>query len=944
MTLHAQPDRGVNVNGRLGRGARAAALLNRMLRTSTTAAATQADGATRAADPPQVPEQRQTRVTNAVVLRLLVALPVTVILSAAVAVPFASATTGHALAGAFGGQGLANGLFSPQPAGIGVLGASGDVFVADTRDGEFPNGRIQRFDASGGFVSSFGVAGPNEYSSVSALAVDPSGSGAVYVLARLGGVAESDVLKFSADGTFEYLLDQADSGTTFNVDGGDALAVDPVDGTVYVSARDATEAPVVDRFDGSTGAFIDSMNGSSSPEGGFLCAPTSLAVDPSHNVYVLDPCKGPYSTGQVDQFAADGTFGAIIDDGSRGTPKAVAVDPASGEVYVAQEPAEQSGQVFGLPTPHVTQYTAGGGAATSGFDLSGTFALAGSGGVVGMAVSDTGTVYLANSSTAQVARFAKFDGPTVVTGPPSKEGTNQATVEGTVDPEDAPSTYHFEYGTSSYDSRTAESAPIAGSGTVGVSADLTGLEPNKAYHYRLIGANASGSIDGADGTFTTTAAPASVGAAPFASAIGPRSAHFYGAVNPNNSALAEPVFGVGHTIYRFEYGTTAAYGATAVGSDGGTICNTFTPCGGDAVSVTAPLSGLLPDTTYHFRVVGDNGVGSPQAGADQTFITAPAAGGGASSVTSTQATLTGTINPHGVQTSYHFNYGPTSAYGASTSDAEAGAGEGDQRVSLPVSGLLPDTTYHVQVVAESENGVTRYGADGLFRTVPAPSAVAIAPAGVSGASATLAGELNTFGLPGSYHFDVSSPDGLYQASTAERAAAGNTGSERVSAPIEGLPAGETFVARLVVSSNNATTFSDPVTFATPALPRAFPIALAGAIASASNTIVNSIAGEPDNSFSITKTSIRGSTATLLIAVPGPGKLATSSSHTKAGMTTANKAGPVRIQVRLTSAATAALKKAKSHSLKVKITVRFTPSGGKPASKTLSVAFKGKAGR
>jgi hypothetical protein len=890
--------------------------------------------------------QLETRVSGAVLRRLLLAVSAALAASIAFAVPLAWATTSHSPAGAFGGPGLANGLFSRQPAGIGVFGASGELFVADTRDGQAPYGRVQRFDASGGFVSSFAFA--NEplpaYQGVSALAVDPSGSGAVYVFGRLSGAGQSDVLKFSADGTFEYLLDQAGSGGTFNVDGNKALAVDPLDGTVYVSAKDGTEAPVIDRFNGSTGAFIDSINGSSSPEGGFFCVPTSLAVDSSHNVYVLDPCKGLYGTGQVDQFAPDGTFGAVVDDGSRGAPRAVAVDPGSDEVYVAQEAAEQPGQVFGLLTPHVTQYAAGGGAAVSTFDLGSAFSLVGLDNAVGMAVSDTGTVYLANSSTAQVARFAKFDGPTVVTGPPSEEGINQATVEGTVDPEGIPSTYHFEYGTSSYDSHTAESDPVAGSGALPVSADLTGLEPNKNYHYRLVGSNASGSIDGADGTFTTTAAPASVGATPFASAIGPRSAHLYGAVNPNNSALAEPVFGVGHTFYRFEYGTATAYGATAVGSDGGTICNTFTPCGGDDMSVTAPLSSLQPDTTYHYRVVGDNGVGGPQAGADQTFITAPAAGGGASSVTSTHAALTGTINPHGAQTSYHFNYGQTSAYGASTADVNAGSGEGDQRVSLPVSGLLPDTTYHVQVVAESADGVTRYGADGLFRTAPAPSAVAIAPAGVSGASATLAGELNTFGLPGSYRFDVSSPDGLYQASTAERAAAGNTGSEHVSAPIEGLPAGETFVVRLVVSSNDATTFSDPVTFATPALPRAFPIALTSAIASASNTIVNAIAGEPDNSFSITKTSISGSTGTLLIAVPGPGKLATSSSDTKAGKTTANKAGPVRIQVTLTRPATRALKKAKSHSLKVKVTVRFTPSGGKPASKTLSVTFKGKARR
>ena len=921
------------MNSRLGRDARVAARFN--------------DDPARAAGSQQVRNRHTTRATGIAVRRLLLALSAALALSAVFAVPLASATTGHNLAGAFGGQGLAAGQFDPAPVGIGVLEPSDDVFVTDARNAEpaLHQGRVQRFDASGGFVSSFTFAdaGLLGYAYVAGLAVDSSGSGAVYVLARVGGAEEDDVLKFSLNGTLEYLLDQAGSGTKFNVDSGNALAVDPVDGTVYVSAKDGAEAPVVDRFNGSTGAFIDSINGSTSPEGGFLCNPTSLAVDASHDVYVLDPCKGPYGTGQVDQFAADGTFGAVVDDGSRGTPKAVAVDPVSGEVYVAQEAANQPGQVFGLPTPHVTQYGAGGGAAMSTFDLGSAFGLAFTSKFGGMAVSSAGTVYLANSATAQVARFVKFDGPTVVTGSSTVQSAREATVEGTVDPEGVASTYHFEYGNgSSYDTDTVEAAAGSGSGPATVSATLKGLQPNQTYHYRIVGSNPAGSIDGSDQTFTTEQAPASVDSPGFASAIAPRGARVHGAVNPNNTHL---IGFLGEVQYHFEYGSTTAYGSIAAGSDGGSVCSSFgfpASCNGAYIPVAAPLSGLQPDTTYHFRVVADNGFEGPQVGADQTFITAPAAGGGASSVTSTHATLTGTINPHGVQTSYHFNYGQTSAYGASTADVEAGSGDGDQRVSTPVSDLSTDTTYHVQVVAVSENGVTRYGADGLFRTAPAPNASAIAPGGVSGTSATLTGELNTFGLSGSYHFDVRSSDGSYRTSTAEHPAAGNAGPERVSVPIEGLPPGETFAVRLVVTSNDSTSFSGPVTFATPAPPRAFPVAVANAIAGAANTIVNPISGEPDNSFSITKTSIRGSTAIVSIKAPGPGRLVTSATHIVTARTTVAKAGPVSMKVALTSAASKALKRGKSRSLKVKVTVRFTPTGGKPAEKTLTVAFKGKA--
>ncbi len=920
------------MNSRLGRGARVATRFN--------------DDPARAAGFQQVRNRHTTRVTGVAVRRLLLALSAALVLSAAFAVPLASATTGHSFAGAFGGEGLGNGFFNSGAAGIGVFGASGELFVANT--GVPVGGRVQRFDASGGFVSSFAVEGPDAYAGVNPLAVDPSGSGAVYVLARVGGRAEEDVLKFSTDGTLEYLLDQAGSGTTFNVDGGDALAVDPVDGTVYVTATDGTGAPVIDRFDGSTGAFIDSINGSTSPEGGFLCNPTSLAVDASHEVYVLDPCKGPYGTGQVDEFAADGTFGGVVDDGSRGAPRAVAVDPVSDEAYVAQEPAEQPGQVFGLLTPHVTQYAAGGGAALSTFDLGSTFALNGFDAAVGMAVSGAGTVYLANSTTAQVARFAKFEGPTVVSGSSTVQSAQEVMVEGTIDPEGVASTYHFEYGNgSSYDTHTVESAAGSGNGATTASATLTGLKPNKTYHYRLVGSNASGSIDGADQTFTTAPAPASVERPEFASAIEPRSVRLHSAVNPNNSALAAPIFGIGHTIYHFEYGTTTAYGNTAVGSDGGTICSSVgvpSFCGGDYVSVAASLSGLQPGTTYHFRIVGDNGVGSPQAGADETFITPPAAGAGASSVTSTQATLTGTINPHGLPTSYHFNYGQSSDYGASTGTADAGAGNVDQRVSLPVSGLSPDTTYHVQVVATSENGVTRYGADGLFRTAPAPNASTFGPVGVSSVSANLLGELNTFGLPGTYQFEVSSTDGSYRASTAELPAAGNSGPQQVSTPIEGLPPGQKFLVRLLVTSNGSTTLGNQITFATPALPRAFSLPLTGPLTSAPNTTTTTTGDEPANSFSIVHTATKGSTATVSIAAPGPGKVEASGSRTKTARTTVAKAGAAKVAIKLTNAATRVLRKPNRRSLTVKVTLRFTPTGGKQAIKTLSLTFKSKAGR
>ena len=69
--------------------------------------------------------------------------------------------------------------------------------------------------------------------------------------------------------------------------------------------------------------------------------------------------------------------------------------------------------------------------------------------------------------------------------------------------------------------------------------------------------------------------------------------------------------------------------------------------------------------------------------------------GAAASVSYGSATLTGLVNPHGSNTSYYFQYGPTRAYGAQTALADAGAGTATVKVAVPVGGCChsrPTTT------------------------------------------------------------------------------------------------------------------------------------------------------------------------------------------------------------------------------------------------------------
>ena len=88
-------------------------------------------------------------------------------------------------------------------------------------------------------------------------------------------------------------------------------------------------------------------------------------------------------------------------------------------------------------------------------------------------------------------------------------------------------------------------------------------------------------------------------------------------------------------------------------------------------------------------------------------------------------TLLGRVNASGARTTYFFQYGPTTRYGAVTPSAVAAARAGTVNVTAPVGGLAPFTTYHYRLVARNRNGTTR-GADRTFKTRRMPLGLVLA--------------------------------------------------------------------------------------------------------------------------------------------------------------------------------------------------------------------------
>jgi Ca2+-binding RTX toxin-like protein len=163
------------------------------------------------------------------------------------------------------------------------------------------------------------------------------------------------------------------------------------------------------------------------------------------------------------------------------------------------------------------------------------------------------------------------------------------------------------------------------------------------------------------------------------------------------------------TTWSFEYGTTTRYGG-----------HTPSRSASRAGPVSAVAGGLKPSTTYHYRLVATSAAGTSR-GADQRLATPAAvragvATGPPSGISTTAATLGGTVNANGVPATWSVEYGSTAAYGSRTPSVVVA---GTQQVSVRVTGLAPGTLYHYRLVVVNAAGTTT-GADAQATTAAAP--------------------------------------------------------------------------------------------------------------------------------------------------------------------------------------------------------------------------------
>ncbi|MDB4983999.1 MAG: hypothetical protein JWM20_178 [Patescibacteria group bacterium] len=189
--------------------------------------------------------------------------------------------------------------------------------------------------------------------------------------------------------------------------------------------------------------------------------------------------------------------------------------------------------------------------------------------------------------------------PAVSTRAANDIARNSASLNGSVIPNGVQTNYWFEYGTTTSLNNTT-SLVSAGSGTSAIAASIPvyNLNPLTTYYFRIDAQNQFGTVSGTIQNFKTSGP-----AAPTAPSVTTRSATgitataatLRGTVNPDGAG----------TSYWFEYTIDPSF-ATGVTNSAQQSAGSGT----SSDSIQSTVSGLNSRTTYYFRLVAQNSVGT----------------------------------------------------------------------------------------------------------------------------------------------------------------------------------------------------------------------------------------------------------------------------------------------------------------------------------------------
>lgn len=203
--------------------------------------------------------------------------------------------------------------------------------------------------------------------------------------------------------------------------------------------------------------------------------------------------------------------------------------------------------------------------------------------------------------------------------------------------------------------------------------------------------------------------------------------------------------------------------------------------------------------------------------------------GAATDVAQTAATLHGTVNPGGAETTVRFEYGTSTGYGQQTADQTVPAGDADAPVEAALTGLSANTTYHFRVVATNGDGSVP-GADATFKTAAAPRVPSVTKTGAgekAPRSVLLRTTIDPNGAETRYRFEYGS-SARFGSHTPDRELAVGDSPVALTELLDRLRPYRRYYFRVVATNSAGTAASRTRTFTTAREPTAITLSVAEA--------------------------------------------------------------------------------------------------------------------
>jgi hypothetical protein len=405
-------------------------------------------------------------------------------------------------------------------------------------------------------------------------------------------------------------------------------------------------------------------------------------------------------------------------------------------------------------------------------------------------------------------------------------------------------------------------------------------------------------------------------------------------------------------------------------------CEPGSITGDGSESVTAAVTGLSPHTAYAFRVEATNSAAGPVFSSGYSFLTLPDPPAvetiGASPLGQTDATITGRVDNEGAFDgsicSFRVVEADDPSFAAPYTEVPCSPGkveeEGMRFVSADLSGLAVNTPYLYRLEATNEGGGPTISAATPFRTLPNQPVVKVGGAEAATATtAVLGGQVDNEGSPdgSTCSLEVAHPGspGLavpFLSVPCDPALVSGEGDVAVTGSVTGLSPATGYMFR--VSAENAgggPSLSPWTSFTTAAAPVLTPeggtwtgpgIVIAGPpdeieMANPERTGATVVApgpvtaqpSPPDNVIKVGAARVRGGFVLLTVTVPGPGTVNVGGGAIRPAADRSIASGSLTLRAALTRPT---LRRASHRKLHLSLRVTFTPAGGTPATKSVSV--------